>query len=101
MGSTTALINPLPISVLAVRDDIKIAMPENAIFPARKTIESANRSPWMEMLKKTNAKRKRSIDSTMFIPRRTVIKATKKLDLRIGVAIIRRSNFLLRLSMIP
>ena len=46
-----ALINPLPISVLAVCEEIKMAMPAKAKFPAINKASKAATLPWMVMWK--------------------------------------------------
>ncbi len=51
MGRLMTLINPVPILELSVREEIRIAMPLKAIFPARNIKIKAGRLPWIEIWK--------------------------------------------------
>jgi len=73
----TRLMSPLPISVLAVWDDMKMAIPANAMLPAMKMVNNAGTLPWTLIPKASQVKKNKSPDSTKFIPILTVISATR------------------------
>ena len=73
----TRLISPFPISVFAVCDDISIAIPAKAMFPAMKMVSKAGTLPWTLIPNASQVKKNKSPDSTKFIPILTVIRAIR------------------------